>query len=146
MYKVKLIIPALVLCIVIVSVTPVYADSLVDKRFRLGLDSILIGYYTDVGPNGEPEGLFGLTFLGLGYRRYFRMAGPFYLYGEGGVEVLILPYLEGGLIFVSPLGMEYKMGLQLRLSIEEVSDSYSGETEYNFYPEVRLALGLGFRF
>lgn len=57
MYKVKLIVSILVLCIFISSITPVYADSLKDKRFRIGLDLILIGYYTDLGPNGEPESL-----------------------------------------------------------------------------------------
>lgn len=144
MYKVKLIIPMLVLCIFISSITPAYADSLKDKRFRIGLDSILIGYYTDVGPNGEPESLIGLTFLGVGYRRYFNMTGPFYFYGEGGVEALIFPYLEGGIIFVGPLGTEFKIGLQLRLGVEEYV--YGGETEYSFYPEVGVALGLGFRF
>lgn len=144
MYKARLIGAVLALCVLVSSVTPVYADSLVDKRIRLGLDSILIGYYTDVGPNGEPEALIGLTFLGVGYRRYFHMAGPFYLYGEGGVEVFMLPYIEGGTIFVGPLGMEFKMGLQLRLSIEEYA--YDSTTEYSFYPEIGIALGLGFRF
>jgi len=144
MYKVKVIGVILVLCLLISSATPVYADSLVDKRIRIGLDSIIIGYYTDVGPKGEPEALIGLTFLGLGYRRYFHMAGPFYFYGEGGVEAFILPYIEGGAIFVGPLGMEFKMGLQLRLGIEEYT--YDSTTEYSFYPEIGLALGLGFRF
>ncbi|MCX7795076.1 MAG: hypothetical protein N2380_00930, partial [bacterium] len=119
-------------------------ESLRDKRFRLGLDSILIGYYTDVGPRGEPEALIGLTLLGIGYRRYFNMAGPFYLYGEGGVEAFIFPYLEGGIIFATPFGMEFKMGIQLSLGIEEYT--YGGETEYSFYPDLGIALGLGFRF
>lgn len=144
MYKIKILIPVLVLCILITSITPAYAESLKDKRFRLGLDSIIIGYYVDVGPRGEPEALFGLTFLGIGYRRYFKMAGPFYFYGEGGVEAFILPYIEGGIIFVGPLGMEFKIGLQLSLDMEEYE--YGGETEYSFYPEVGVALGLGIRF
>ncbi|MGC8971509.1 MAG: hypothetical protein ACP5K2_04815 [bacterium] len=144
MYRVKLIGVVLAVCILVSSITPAYADLLVDKRIRLGLDSIIIGYYTDVGSKGEPEALIGLTFLGVGYRRYFHMTGPFYFYGEGGVEVFILPYIEGGIIFAGSLGTEWKMGLQLRLGVEEYT--YDSKKKYSFHPELKLALGLGFRF
>jgi hypothetical protein len=144
MYRIRLLGIILVVLIAVTSVTPAYADSLVDKRIRVGLDSIILGYYTDLGPRGEPEALIGLTFLGVGYRRYFHLSGPIYFYGEGGVEVFILPYAEGGLIFVGPLGIELKMGIQLRLGVEEYT--YDSNTEYSFYPELGLALGLGFRF
>jgi hypothetical protein len=124
---------------------PAYGDSLADKRFRLGLDSIIVGYYTDVGPQGEPDSLIGLTLLGLGYRKYFELNKPLYAYGEVGTQALILPYLEGGLIYAGPTGIELKTGLALSLYMEEIVDSY-GNTSYSFYPVIGLALGIAFRF
>jgi len=136
----------LLMCLAFSMVTPAYADSLRDKKIRLGLDSILLGYYTDVGPAGEPETLIGLTLLGVGYRKYLELRKPLYGYFEFGTQALILPYLEGGIIFAFPFGLELKTGLNLALGMETITDTYSGETIYSFYPLLGLGLGIGVRF
>ncbi|MBC7320067.1 hypothetical protein H5T89_05440 [bacterium] len=125
--------------------TPGYANSLSDKRFRLGLDSILLGYYTSVGPQGEPDSLIGLTLLGIGYRKYFELNKPLYAYGEVGTQALFIPYLQGGLIYASSSGVEFKTGLNLSIGVEEIIET-DGSTSYNYYPTIGIVLGIGFRF
>lgn len=141
MFKAKFIAVVLLMCLVISLVSPAYASGLEDKRFRIGLDSILIGHYTDVGPQGEPKSLIGLTFLGVGYRRYLRFIKPFYGYLELGTEAFIIPYLEGGLILAFPFGLELKAGLHLTIKLETVD-----EEQISIYPLIGIGLGLGLRF
>jgi len=143
--RISLIGIVLVVCLLVSLSVPAYADSLADKRFRLGLDSIILGYYTDVGPQGEPSSLIGLTLLGIGYRKYFELNKPLYAYGEAGTQALIIPYLEGGLIYAGSSGFEFKTGLSLTLGINETVDSY-GNPSYSYYPAIGLALGIAFRF
>ena len=108
--RISLIGIVLVVCLLVSLSVPAYADSLVDKRFRLGLDSIILGYYTDVGPQGEPCSLIGLTLLGIGYRKYFELNKPLYAYGEAGTWALIIPYLEGGSYMLDRVDLNLKQG------------------------------------
>jgi len=92
-------------------------SSLERKRIRVGTDSIFLGYYLSTGENGEPDLLAGLSlsmfaFPGVSFRKYFKIAGEAFLYGELGVA-LILPYVGVGAVYANQSGFEAGLGINL---------------------------------
>lgn len=91
--------------------------SLKDKRIRVGIDTIPLGYYISTGENGEPNLLAGLSlnmFIipGVSFRKYFKIAEEAFFYGELGVA-LILPYVGVGAVYTNQNGFEAGLGINL---------------------------------
>jgi len=111
MKKFLTVLIALLGFVFVFSTTPVKAANVAAvnqagfTQWHLGFDTIWIGkMYRDA--NGVPKKLIGVSFLGIGYRKYFgkedKLRG-WHPYWEAGTWLLILPYGGIGTQYSIPL-------------------------------------------